>query len=316
MAIFIRVNHEGGGGALNGADGDGQTGGTAGALKTAALSLAPLAVVVLVVVAVAAFPTASATATIRVFVFISVAVAAVFLPPALPPILFVPVAGGASGVTALAVVPVAGAAAAVAPTTGTRHAPAAAAAAIPVGSLAGVRGLRRWWRPEGSSSRSRFFFIRGGFRRVVPGVRFAAVAAAVAVWLAIWVAARFLCKAVPQLGHGLRKVHLDSPVVDEDSVHLAVRFLARFQLLELNERVVQAVPRHIVSNDVALHDLAEPAEDQLEIFVTRHRVQFGDEQRIFGSPGLGVWQVPKHLQHRGPAPRLLHLQLLLDLLHR
>ena len=50
----------------------------------------------------------------------------------------------------------------------------------------------------------------------------------------------------PVLGHGLGKVDVDSPVVNENVVHLEVGGLAGLLVLELDKCVLQRVARFLV----------------------------------------------------------------------
>jgi hypothetical protein len=52
----------------------------------------------------------------------------------------------------------------------------------------------------------------------------------------------------------------------------------------------------LVSDDFATQDLAKSAKDEFEILVSRHGVQFTDEQDILRRLHFGEWQISHHFQ--------------------
>lgn len=79
------------------------------------------------------------------------------------------------------------------------------------------------------------------------------------------------------LRNRLREVDVDATVVDQHVVHLEVRVFARLLLLELDERVLQGVARHFVADHLARLDLAEAAEDDLQVVVGGDGIQLAHE---------------------------------------
>ena len=122
-----------------------------------------------------------------------------------------------------------------------------------------------------------------------------------------------------ELAHALAEVDVDAPVVDQHALHLGVGGLGRRLVLVLDEGVLQAVARLLVTDHLARQDRAEPAEDELEVGVRRDRVQLAHEQDVLGRLDLGERQVAHHLEGEGLGARLglaplLLGRLLVDLL--
>ena len=72
--------------------------------------------------------------------------------------------------------------------------------------------------------------------------------------------------------HALGEVDVDAVVVDEHPLHLQVGLLAVSLVLEFNKCVLETVAGPLVTDDLAREDLAEAAEDQIEIFVCAPRL--------------------------------------------
>lgn len=87
---------------------------------------------------------------------------------------------------------------------------------------------------------------------------------------------------------------MDSSVVDKHALHLEIRGLACALVVELDEGVLQAVPRLLVADDLARQDLAEAAEDELEVRVRGHRVEFAHEEHVFRRFDFGEREVAHH----------------------
>ena len=66
---------------------------------------------------------------------------------------------------------------------------------------------------------------------------------------------------------GLREVHFNTAVVDNRAVHLMVGLLARLAFVKLDERVLEAVSRPEVFDDVASPYFAETGEYHLQVSV-------------------------------------------------
>lgn len=58
--------------------------------------------------------------------------------------------------------------------------------------------------------------------------------------------------------NGLRKVDVNTTIVDENIVHLEVGSFSFFSFFELDERVLQRVTRLGVTDDLTTEDRAEP----------------------------------------------------------
>ena len=62
------------------------------------------------------------------------------------------------------------------------------------------------------------------------------------------------------LTYTLREVHVDTVVIYQDALHLEVCLLAIFLILKFDERILKALTRPFVSNDLARYDSAEATE--------------------------------------------------------
>mmetsp|Transcript_76776 Transcript_76776/g.212121 ORF Transcript_76776/g.212121 Transcript_76776/m.212121 type:complete len:302 (+) Transcript_76776:210-1115(+) len=107
---------------------------------------------------------------------------------------------------------------------------------------------------------------------------------------------------VPQLGHRLREVHEDPPIINDAIVHLEVCLLAVLHVLKGDERILQRVSGLPVADNLAAFDWPETREDQLQVSVLGDRIQLGDEEVGVGRCDVGVWQVVQQLKRRGLAP--------------
>ena len=67
--------------------------------------------------------------------------------------------------------------------------------------------------------------------------------------------------------YALREVNVNTMIVDQHALHLEVGLLTVLSMLKLDEGVLKAVARSLFPNDLAREDLAETAEDELEVVV-------------------------------------------------
>ena len=107
---------------------------------------------------------------------------------------------------------------------------------------------------------------------------------------------------------------MDSSVVDEDVVHLEVRPLTRLRTVELYKGVLETVSGLLVSDDFTALNLPEPGEDDLQILIRSHRVQFADEENVLRRSNLSIREISHHLQDGRPGFRLLIRQNLVNFL--
>lgn len=63
--------------------------------------------------------------------------------------------------------------------------------------------------------------------------------------------------------YALRKIDMDSMVVNEHSLHLEIGLLAILLVLELDKRILQTVAGALISNDLAREDGTKTTEDQM-----------------------------------------------------
>lgn len=67
-------------------------------------------------------------------------------------------------------------------------------------------------------------------------------------------------------------------------------------LIKLDEGILQTISRLPIPDHLATKDLAEPREDQLEIFVLSYRVQLAHEQDVLGRSDSRKGDIADHLQ--------------------
>uniref|UniRef100_A0A2M3ZQD8 Putative secreted peptide n=1 Tax=Anopheles braziliensis TaxID=58242 RepID=A0A2M3ZQD8_9DIPT len=106
------------------------------------------------------------------------------------------------------------------------------------------------------------------------------------------------------LRNGLRKVDVYAPIVDQHVVHLEVGRFAGLFILELDERVLQRIARHLIADHLTADDLAEAAEYDLQIIVRRYRVELAHEQHVLGWRNVRIGDIADDLQNGGPRFRL------------
>jgi len=82
---------------------------------------------------------------------------------------------------------------------------------------------------------------------------------------------------------------MDAMIVNKHTLHLEICLFAILLVFELDECVLQAVSCSLVSNDFTGQNLPKTAEDQLEIFIMRDRVELAYEQDVFGRLHLSKW---------------------------
>mmetsp|Transcript_18843 Transcript_18843/g.47356 ORF Transcript_18843/g.47356 Transcript_18843/m.47356 type:complete len:302 (-) Transcript_18843:727-1632(-) len=102
-------------------------------------------------------------------------------------------------------------------------------------------------------------------------------------------------KIVPQFRYTLRKVHLDTPIVNQAIVHLKIRILACFLSFKLNEPVAERIPRFLVFDYICLA-LAKTGEDQVQVTAPSHFVQLADKQNMVGRFHIRIWQITDHFE--------------------
>ena len=117
--------------------------------------------------------------------------------------------------------------------------------------------------------------------------------------------------------YALREVNVNTMIVDQDALHLEVGLLTVLSMLKLDKGVLKAIARSLLSNHLAREDLAETAEDELEVLVCapdrvsdsrRTRtgkgslsptvsdgVKLADEEHVLGRLHLGKRKVADHL---------------------
>lgn len=110
------------------------------------------------------------------------------------------------------------------------------------------------------------------------------------------------------LCHRLREVHMNAAIVNQHIIHLDVRLLARFRILKLDKRILQRIVRHPIANHLAADHPTETTEYNLQIIVTRHRIQFAHKQHILGRRHVRIGQIADNLQDRRTRPCLTLLQ--------
>lgn len=92
---------------------------------------------------------------------------------------------------------------------------------------------------------------------------------------------------------------MDSSVVDQDVVHLEVRPLRVFPLLELDERILQAIPTLGITNDLAAHNLPKPRKDEFQILALGHLIQLAHEENVLRGRNVREGQVSHNLESEG-----------------
>lgn len=100
------------------------------------------------------------------------------------------------------------------------------------------------------------------------------------------------------LGHGLREIDVNASIVDEYIVHFEIGRLTRFTVLKLDERILQRIAARSIANHFAALHLAETTEDNFQVIVSRHRIQFAHKQNIFGRCNIGIGQIADNFQNR------------------
>lgn len=93
---------------------------------------------------------------------------------------------------------------------------------------------------------------------------------------------------------------MNTAIVDQHIVHLEVRTLAGFFVLEFNESILQRITGNLISDHLTSLDLPEPAEDNLQIVIRRHRVELANKQNILRWSNFRIRNVPDNLQDRRP----------------
>ena len=72
-----------------------------------------------------------------------------------------------------------------------------------------------------------------------------------------------------------------SSVIDHNVVHFDVGFLARINVVELNEAILQGLPGFPVSNHFHAFDEAEAGKYDLQILLLGDGIEFADEEDVF-----------------------------------
>lgn len=88
---------------------------------------------------------------------------------------------------------------------------------------------------------------------------------------------------------------MNTAIVDQHIVHLEVRTLAGFFVLEFNESILQRITGNLISDHLTSLDLPEPAEDNLQIVIRRHRVELANKQNILRWSNFCIRNVPDNL---------------------
>jgi hypothetical protein len=99
--------------------------------------------------------------------------------------------------------------------------------------------------------------------------------------------------------HALAEVNVDSPVINQDRIHLGVGFFAALLVFKLNKGVLQAVSCLLVPDHLAAQDVAKAAKDEFQVLVRSDGIQFADEENVFRRLDLGKRQVAHHLKRQG-----------------
>jgi hypothetical protein len=115
--------------------------------------------------------------------------------------------------------------------------------------------------------------------------------------------AQFLIVLVPHLGHGLTKVHGDTPVVDQHIIHFQVRFGRLLLRRKFTKGVLQRLSGTSVANNLHFDRWIKSRKYQFQILVDRDGIEFTAKQDRVGRGNLhfGTWQVAEHFEDRGAA---------------
>ena len=109
---------------------------------------------------------------------------------------------------------------------------------------------------------------------------------------------------------------MDSPVIDENIVHLEVGPLTRFRTIKLHECILQTVPSLLIPDNLTTHHFPKSGEDDFEVFVSCDRIQFADKQNILRRSHIRVRKIPNHFEDGRPGFSLLLREYFIDLLLR
>jgi len=75
----------------------------------------------------------------------------------------------------------------------------------------------------------------------------------------------------------LRKVHVDTVVINQDPLHLEVGLFAVLLFVELDKSILKTVTSTLVPDHLARKDLAEATEDEMEIVILCNGIELADK---------------------------------------
>jgi hypothetical protein len=99
---------------------------------------------------------------------------------------------------------------------------------------------------------------------------------------------------VPQFGHGLAEINLDSAIVNQCIIHFEIGLDSGLFVGEFGKCVLQGSTSLLIANDLHLDVFIKTRKNQLEIFIDRHRIEFANKQDIFRCSNVGIGQVAQH----------------------
>jgi len=79
-------------------------------------------------------------------------------------------------------------------------------------------------------------------------------------------------------------------------VYSVTHLLCLLTLVEFDESVLERISSLLVSNHLATHDCPESRKNELQIFISRDRVEFADKKHVLRRPDICKWQISNHFE--------------------
>jgi hypothetical protein len=95
--------------------------------------------------------------------------------------------------------------------------------------------------------------------------------------------------SIPELGYRLRKVDMNSALVNQYILHSIVSLDTVTFSLVFNECVLKGIPSLPVSNDLARLYRTKSAENELEIMILSDCIEFANEEHILRRLHISIW---------------------------
>ena len=98
----------------------------------------------------------------------------------------------------------------------------------------------------------------------------------------------------------LREIHFNTSIINQHIVHLKIRLLTRFPSVKSNKSIVQGISGFPIFDDIATGQRSKSTENDLQVFISGHRIQFTHKQHVLWRGSICFRKVTYHFEHHRP----------------